>query len=75
MSITGVHIHVCPVHTPTVLRTDLLSQPEERKKKKSLLKRQAGKIKTKTSLLFFLSLGPADTADIADITVHAILQY
>lgn len=73
MSITGMHIHVCPVHTPTVLRTDLLSQSEERKK--SLLKRQAGKIKTKTSLLFFLSLGPADTADIADITVHAILQY
>lgn len=47
----------------------------QKREKKSLLKRQAGKIKTKTSLLFFLSLGPADTADIADITVHAILQY
>lgn len=69
------YAHTCMSSAYTYCTSHRLTQPVRREKKKSLLKRQAGKIKTKTSLLFFLSLGPADTADIADITVHAILQY
>lgn len=51
MSITGMHIHVCPVHTPTVLRTDLLSQSEERKKKLAEKTSRKDKDKDKPSFL------------------------